>query len=125
MEKKKFYGNKKPFDKGQRKPFDRNKKSFENKKKNEEVKNVETSVRYYAYLCLYKVFVEKAYSNIEIDHVIRENKINELDAKLLTNIVYGTLSHERLLNWEIKQLCEKTPKISVFSQNLAFTNKFC
>ncbi len=110
MEKKKFYGNKKPFDKGQRKPFDRNKKSFDNKKKDEEVKNVETSVRYYAYLCLYKVFVEKAYSNIEIDHVIRENKINELDAKLLTNIVYGTLSHERLLNWEIKQLCEKTPK---------------
>ena len=129
--KKPFNKDRKSFDKGDRKPFNKDKgfnkdrkfndkggnrsfnkdrKPFDKKEQVEEVKNVDTSVRYYAYLCLYKVYVEKAYSNIEIDHVIRENKINELDAKLLTNIVYGTLSHERLLNWEIKHLCEKTPK---------------
>ena len=115
--KKKMSSNKKPFDRRQSKPFTKNngfdkKKSF-NKKDDKQVevtKNVTTSVRYYAYQCLYKIYVEKAYSNIEIDHIIRSNNISELDAKLLTNIVYGTLSHEKILNWEIRQLSEKAPK---------------
>ena len=98
------------------------KKSDDNKKFNkpkvekiEKVEKVEkeeknSNVRYFIYKCLYNIYVNKAFSNIEIDHIIRENKINELDAKLLTNIVYGTLSHDRILNWEIKQLCQKAPK---------------
>lgn len=73
-------------------------------------KEQSSNVRYFVYKCLYNIYVNKAFSNIEIDHVIRENKINELDAKLLTNIVYGTLSHDKILNWELKQLCEKSPK---------------
>ena len=92
------------------------KNSFKDKKiekKVEEVKeNVEqtSNVRFYIFQCLYNIYVNKAFSNIEIDHTIRKNNINELDAKLLTNVVYGTLSHDKVLNWEIKQLCEKEPK---------------
>ena len=50
-----------------------------------------SNVRFFVYKCLYNIYVNKAFSNIEIDHIIRENKINELDAKLLTNIVYGII----------------------------------
>jgi len=124
MEKKKFYNSKPKFKKdNDKKNFDNKKdfkrkddKSFSKKKdfKKEEVKqevNKETSnIRKYIYKCLYNIYVNKAFSNIEIDHVIRENNINELDAKLLTNIVYGTLSHNKLLNWEISKLSEKAPK---------------
>ena len=92
----------------------RNSNKYKDKKVDEKVEKVEevaaSNVRYYIYKCLYNIYVNKAFSNIEIDHVIRENNINELDAKLLTNVVYGTLSHDKVLNWEIKQLCEKSPK---------------
>ena len=89
-----------------------NKPKVEKIEKVDKVEKEEKSsnVRYFIYKCLYNIYVNKAFSNIEIDHIIRENKINELDAKLLTNIVYGTLSHDRILNWEIKQLCQKAPK---------------
>lgn len=91
--------NKKPHDFQQKHPF----------KKQENKDNKAQNVRYYTYLCLYNIYVKKAFSNIEIDHIIRENNINSLDAKLLTNIVYGTLSHEMILKWEINKLCVKEP----------------
>ena len=115
--KKDFKKSDKPFDK---KPFKKDEKSFEKKhverktfkkEEKEQINTKETSnIRYYIYKCLYNIYVNKAFSNIEIDHTIRENNINELDAKLLTNIVYGTLSHNKLLNWEISKLSEKEPK---------------
>lgn len=110
---RKFKEDKKSF----KKDFKDNKKSFkkDNKfeKAKEEIKEIKkeenTNIRYYTYKCLYNIYVKKAFSNIEIDHTIRENNINELDAKLLTNIVYGTISHDKILNWEMKKLCNKTP----------------
>ena len=104
---KKENDNNKRFNKPKVKSFDKPKVE-----KVERVEKVEktSNVRYYIYKCLYNIYVNKAFSNIEIDHIIRENNINELDAKLLTNIVYGTLSHDRILNWEIKKLCQKSPK---------------
>lgn len=86
------------------------KKEFKKVHKDEKKQEKVSNVRYYIYKCLYNIYVNKAFSNIEIDHIIRENNINELDAKLLTNIVYGTLSHDKILNWEIKKLCQKAPK---------------
>ena len=77
-----------------KKDFKKNDDKFkkkENFKVNKEMEKVEetpaSNVRYYIYKCLYNIYVNKAFSNIEIDHVIRENHINELDAKLLTNVV--------------------------------------
>lgn len=81
-------------------------KKIENSKK-EHSKN---NIRFYIYQCLYNIFYKHAYSNIEIDHTIRENKINDLDAKLLTNVVYGTLIHEKILQWEINKLSKNQPK---------------
>ena len=126
MEQRKDNFKRKSFDKKNegRKKFDRkndgkksfnkvkdNKKSFDRKPKTEvKVEEKPSNVRKYAYKCMYNIYVNKANSNIEIDHIIRSNNINELDAKLLTNIVYGTLSNEKLLNWEMKKLCDKSPK---------------
>lgn len=68
------------------------------------------NVRFYIYKCLYNIYFNGSFSNIEIDHTIRENKLSSLDAKLLTNVVYGTIIHNRILNWEIEQLSDKKPK---------------
>ena len=90
-----------------KKPFN-DKKKFETEKKSLEKQTV--NIRYFIYKCLYNIYVNGAFSNIEIDHTIRNNNISELDAKLLTNVVYGTLSHNKILNWEISKLSEKAPK---------------
>ncbi len=97
------------------KNFNFKKKDFNNKKDNDLKKDNEINkgtynIRYYIYKCLYNIYEYKAFSNIEIDHIIRQNNINDLDAKLLTNIVYGTLSHEKLLKWEISKLTQKDVK---------------
>ena len=106
------------------KSFKKNNTNFNFKKKDGFKKDNKTStnlnentdskqtynIRYYVYKCLYNIYVYKAFSNIEIDHIIRQNNINELDAKLLTNIVYGTLAHEKLLKWEISKLSQKDVK---------------
>lgn len=95
--------------KDNKKSFAKPSNKFKREKKETTPKQENTNIRYYTYKCLYNIYVKRAFSNIEIDHTIRENNINELDAKLLTNIVYGTLSHDKLLTWEMKKLCNKTP----------------
>ena len=112
-DKRKFKRN---FDRPRRSDLKKDNQNFKkrNDKKVEKTEVIEenntNNVRFYVFQCLYNIYVNKAFSNIEIDHIIRKNNINELDAKLLTNIVYGTLSHDKVLNWEIKKLCEKEPK---------------
>ena len=78
--------------------------------KKQEVKQEPINVRYHIYRCLYNIYYYEAFSNIEVDHAIRENKLNDMDAKLLTNIVYGTISHDKSLRWIIKKLSDKEPK---------------
>lgn len=70
-------------------------------------------IRKYIYDCLCHIYIDKAYSNIDIDHILRENEIIDADRKLLTNVVYGTLQHEKRLNWELEELTEKMPKFNV------------
>lgn len=86
------------------------KKSFsESKKKQNEI----VSVRKHIYDCLCHIYIDQSYSNIDLDHMIRENKMSDADRRLFTNVVYGTLQHERQLNWELQQLTEKTPKFNI------------
>ena len=59
------------------------------------------NVREYAFNCLCRVFIEKSYSNIDLDNILRTANLNDKDKALLTHIVYGTLQHYALLQWEI------------------------
>lgn len=59
------------------------------------------NVREYAFECLSHIFIDKSYSNIDLDNTIRSAKLSEKDRALLTNIVYGTLQHSNILKWEI------------------------
>ena len=61
-----------------------------------------TNVRYYIYKCLCNIYLDKSYVNIDIDHMLRENELSDPDRRLLTNVVYGTIQHNNLLEWEIE-----------------------
>lgn len=60
-------------------------------------------VRECAFECLCNIILNKSYSNIDLDHMIRKNNLSSIDSALLTQIVYGTLQHQNLLRWEIEQ----------------------
>lgn len=79
---------------------------MENAKSQKEKPNI----RNYIYSCLFNIYYNDAYSNIEIDHMIRAKHIEGADAALLTNVVYGTLKHDKELRWELSKLSNVTPK---------------
>lgn len=69
------------------------------------------NVREYAFNCLCRVFIDKSYSNLDLDNILRTANLNDKDKALLTNIVYGTLQHYLLLSWEIKQRLTKKKQL--------------
>jgi len=73
-------------------------------------KEEKKNVRYYVYNCLYNIYVNKSYVNIDIDHTIQDSNMSDLDKRLFTRIVYGTLQNEKRLVWEMRKLSEKEPK---------------
>ncbi|MCH4008037.1 16S rRNA (cytosine(967)-C(5))-methyltransferase RsmB [Companilactobacillus sp.] len=51
---------------------------------------------------LLKVLRNKAYSNIEINNVLKGSDLSDADSRLMTNIVYGVLQHRYVLEYQIK-----------------------
>ncbi|WP_125768714.1 16S rRNA (cytosine(967)-C(5))-methyltransferase RsmB [Companilactobacillus furfuricola] len=51
---------------------------------------------------LLKVLRNKAYSNIEINNVLKNSDLSDADSRLMTNIVYGVLQHKYILEYQLK-----------------------
>ncbi len=51
---------------------------------------------------LTRVLQNKAYSNIEINNVLKNSELSEPDSRLMTNIVYGVLQHKLTLEYQLK-----------------------
>lgn len=72
---------------------------------------MEKNPRYVCLLILDKVFNEKAYSNLILDKYLSDYKLKEVDKKLVTEIVYGTIKYKLSIDMIIsnfaKQINEK------------------
>lgn len=78
-------------------------------------------VREIALKTLYKIDVDKAYSNIVLDEMIKQNKnsLNEKDIGLISEIVYGVTTWRLTLDTIIKKYSKiKTKKISPWIFNI-------
>lgn len=78
-------------------------------------------VREIALKILYKIDVDKAYSNIVLDEMIKQNKnsLNEKDIGLISEIVYGVTTWRLTLDTIIKKYSKiKTKKISPWIFNI-------
>lgn len=63
-------------------------------------------VRKLIYDLLNDVYKNKAYANIALNLVIKENEIHSLDRAFLTNVFYGVLQNTLLLDYYIKKYTE-------------------
>lgn len=74
-------------------------------------KNIKKTARYIALNTLDRVQKGGAYSNLMLRESINKNKLNDKDSRLLTEIVYGTLSRQRLLNFYLQPFIMKAKKV--------------
>ncbi|MDH6364288.1 16S rRNA (cytosine967-C5)-methyltransferase [Enterococcus sp. PF1-24] len=74
-------------------------------------KKIINSVRYAALTAIEKVFAGGAYSNVLLNDLIISADLNEKDSRLLTELVYGTISRKLSLDFYLKPFVEKTKNI--------------
>lgn len=51
---------------------------------------------------LTKVFQNKAYSNIEINNILKKADMSDADSRLMTNIVYGVIQNKYVLEYQLE-----------------------
>ena len=59
-----------------------------------------------AVTALTRVFQSKAYSNIEINNLLKNSDLSDADSRLMTNIVYGVIQHKYVLEYQLKPYLE-------------------
>ncbi|PMD73443.1 16S rRNA (cytosine(967)-C(5))-methyltransferase RsmB [Companilactobacillus nuruki] len=51
---------------------------------------------------LTRVFKNKAYSNIEINNILKNSDLSDADSRLMTNIVYGVIQNKYVLEYQLE-----------------------
>lgn len=80
--------------------------------------HIKHNPRFVAMLLLVKVSEKQAYSNLLIDQGIREGGLNSKDARLMTEIVYGTISRKITLEYYLQPFIKKAKKIDHWVKQL-------
>lgn len=106
------------------------------------------NLRYISVLILDKIFKDKAYSNLVLKNYLEKYSLKDVDKKLVTEIVYGTikykLSIDNILNKFVKKIDEKdisvmilrsalyqlnyldrVPKYAVLNESVEISKKLC
>lgn len=79
---------------------------------------VRRTVRYAALEALERVEKGGAYSNLLIGELISQGRLNEKDGRLLTEIVYGTISRKLLLDYDLSPFIQQAKKVDPWVRNL-------
>lgn len=74
-------------------------------------KNTKKTVRYVALRALERIDQGGAYSNLLLRELIEKSRLSDKDSRLLTELVYGTLSRQRLLAFYIQPSIVKAKKV--------------
>ena len=63
-----------------------------------------TNARELAFYALDKVRASQAYSNLQVDSLLKKHPLNSADRGLMTTIVYGTLQHQLTLQYWLNEV---------------------
>lgn len=80
--------------------------------------SIEKTVRFVALSLIERVEKGGAYSNLLIKEEIERNQLNEKDARLLTELVYGTISNQIRLDFYLAPFLKKAKKVHPWVQQL-------
>lgn len=79
---------------------------------------VKHSARFAAMNALVKVANNQAYSNLLINQILNESQLNEKDGRLMTEIVYGTISRRLTLEYGLAPFIAKAKKVETWVHQL-------
>ncbi|WP_295746668.1 16S rRNA (cytosine(967)-C(5))-methyltransferase RsmB [uncultured Limosilactobacillus sp.] len=65
------------------------------------MRNIKKTPRWLAMITLDRVIGQAAYSNLQLNNTIAHHQLSEVDKRLLTKIVYGTLQHKLTLDYRL------------------------
>lgn len=63
--------------------------------------SLKKSVRYVSWLALKEILFQHHFSNVVIDHYLKQEKFASADRRLFTNLVYGVTFYDLRLNYEL------------------------
>lgn len=81
-------------------------------------KNIRKSSRYVAVDILDKVESKGAFSNLLLNQTIKQNKVNESEVGLLTELVYGVMQRKRALDYQLEPFLKKTKNLEGWVRQL-------
>lgn len=81
-------------------------------------KTAKNNPRFAALELLVKVSEQQSYSNLLVDQVIRDGDLTPQDARLMTEIVYGTLSRQLTLDYFLAPFVKKAKKLDNWVRQL-------
>lgn len=81
-------------------------------------KKILRSVRYNALEAIERIKRGGAYSNLLLNELIQKNQVDDKDTALLTELVYGTISRQLLLAYDIQPFIEKAKKVDPWVKSL-------
>lgn len=65
-----------------------------------------------------------AYSNLQLNAVIKKNELNQQDVKLFTTLVYGVIQHRLTLEYWLKPFVKQPQKMQPWIRELLYTALF-
>ncbi|MBO0461931.1 16S rRNA (cytosine(967)-C(5))-methyltransferase RsmB [Enterococcus sp. DIV1298c] len=83
-------------------------------------KKMKRSVRFMALMTLERVNKGGAYSNLLLNEMINQGELNPKDVGLFTELVYGTISRQRLLEFYLAPLIVKAKKVDDWVKTLLY-----
>lgn len=87
-------------------------------------KKMKRSVRFMALMTLERVNKGGAYSNLLLNEMINQGDLNHKDIGLFTELVYGTISHQRLLEFYVAPLIVKAKKVDDWVKTLLYLSVY-
>lgn len=87
-------------------------------------KKMKKSVRYMALITLERVNKGGAYSNLLLNEMINQGDLNQKDVGLFTELVYGTISRQLLLEFYVAPLIAKAKKVDDWVKTLLYLSVY-
>lgn len=87
-------------------------------------KHIKHTARYTALELLTKIANNQAYSNVLINEAIKRHQLSDKDARLMTEIVYGTISRHLTLEYYLAPFIKKAKKVDTWVKQLLYLSMY-
>ena len=87
-------------------------------------KHIKQTARFTALEVLTKISNHQAYSNVLINEAIKKNQLSDKDARLMTEIVYGTISRKLTLEYYLAPFIKKAKKVDEWVKQLLYLSMY-